>query len=84
MQGGFRSGSGCIDQILVLKQLVEKYREKRKKMHVAFIYLELAYDKVCREALWRVLHECGVDGYLIRSMSRLYNGSRERVRLGIG
>ena len=38
--------------------------------------LEKAHDKVCREELWRVLHECGVDGYLIRSMSSLYEGSR--------
>ena len=44
--------------------------------------LEKAYDKVCREALWRMLHECGVDGYLIRSMSSLYNISRACVRLG--
>ena len=29
-----------------------------------------------------MLHECGVDGYLIRSISSLYDGSRECVRLG--
>ena len=29
-----------------------------------------------------MLHECGVDGYLIRSMSSLYNGSRACMRLG--
>ena len=51
-------------------------------MHVAFMDLKKAYDKVWREALWRVLRECGVDGYLIRSMSSLYNGSRACVRLG--
>ena len=39
-QGVFRSGGGCIDQIFVLKQLVEKYREKRKKPYGAFIDLE--------------------------------------------
>ena len=81
-QGGFRSGKECIDQIFVLKQLVEKYREKRKELHIVFIDLEKAYDKVYREALWRVLHECGVDGYLIRIMSSLYNGSRACMRLG--
>ena len=32
-QGGFRYGRGCIDQIFVLKQLVEKYEEKRKELH---------------------------------------------------
>ena len=29
-----------------------------------------------------VLHECGVDGYLIRIMSSLYSGSKGCVRLG--
>ena len=29
-----------------------------------------------------MVHECGVDGYLIRIMSSLYNGSRACVRLG--
>ena len=29
-KGGFRSVRGCIDQIFVLKHLVEKYREKRR------------------------------------------------------
>ena len=51
-QGGFRSGRGCIDQIIILKQFVEKYREKRKELHVAFMNLEKAYNKACREKLW--------------------------------
>ena len=80
--GGLRSGRGCIDQIFVLRQLVEKYREKRKESHVAFMDLDKVYHKVFREELWRVLHECGVDGYLIRSMSSLYNGNRACVKLG--
>ena len=79
-QRGFRSGR-CIGQIFVLKQLVENYREKRKELHVAFMDLEKVYNKVCREELWRVLHECGVQGYLIRSMSSLYDGSQACVRL---
>ena len=40
------------------------------------------YDKVCREELRRMMHDCRVDGYLIRRMSNLYNGSRTCVRLG--
>ena len=65
-----------------MKQLVEKYRKKRKELHVAFMDLEKACDEVCSEELRTVLHECGVDGYLIRSMSSLYNGSRACVMLG--
>ena len=38
-----------MDQILLFKQLVEKYREKRKELYVALMHLEKAYDKVCRK-----------------------------------
>ena len=70
-QAGFRSGRGCIDQMFVVKQFVEKSREKMKEFDVTFMDLEKAYDKVCREALWGVLHEWGADGYLSGSMSSL-------------
>ena len=61
-QEGFRSSRGCIYLIFVLKQLVERFRKKRKELYVVFRDLEKVYDKVCKEELWRVLHECGVDG----------------------
>ena len=31
-----------------MKKLAEKYREKRKELHVAFMDLEKVYDKVYR------------------------------------
>ena len=40
----------------------EEYREKKKELHDEFIDLKKAYDKVCEEELWRVLHERGVHG----------------------
>ena len=43
-------------------------------MYIEFVDLEKAYDKVLRE--------CGVDGYLTRSISSLYDGSRSCGRFG--
>ena len=65
-----------------MKQLIEKYREKRKELHVAFMDPFKTSDKVCRKEMWRVLPEYGIDDYLIRIMSNLYDGSRARVRFG--
>ena len=62
--------------------MVEKYREKRKELYVAFMDMEKTYDKACREELWRMLHEYRVDGYLIRSMISSYDRSTAYVRLG--
>ena len=36
-QAGFRSASGYIDQIFVIRQLVKKHLEKGKKMFAVFV-----------------------------------------------
>ena len=41
-QGGFRSGSGCVDQIFTLKLIGENTREKKRRVYVGFIDLEKA------------------------------------------
>ena len=51
VQGDFRRGPGCVDQIFTIRQLSEKVLEKNKQMVVASIDLEKAYDKVCRDRL---------------------------------
>ena len=60
-QGGFRAGRECVDQIVTLKQILEKAREKKCRVYVRFIDLEKTYNRINREALWQVLrmHDMG-------------------------
>ena len=58
------------------KELVEKYREVRKELHVAFMKLEKMYYKVCREEPRRVLCDRRVEEYLIMAVKRIYNGCK--------
>ena len=44
-------------------------------MYIASMDLEKAYDRVCREELWRVLDECGVKEYLVIGMKSPYERS---------
>ena len=81
-QGGFRLGRGCIDQIFAVKQIVEKIIEKNKKVYMAFVDLEKAYDNVSREKLWKVLDEYGVKGKLLRAIQALYEDGKARVKVG--
>ena len=72
MQRGFRAGRGCVDQIFTLKQIGEKAWERERKVYVGFmLYLEKAYDRVNREALWQVLRMYDVGGKLLNS-TRVY------------
>lgn len=49
MQFGFTPGKGTTDVIFIVRQLLEKFRAKRKPTYYAFADLEKAYDKVHRK-----------------------------------
>ena len=80
-QGGFRRGRGCVDQVFALRSIVEKYLEKKREVYVAFMDLEKAYDRVDREAMWRVLQMYGVNGRLIEAIKGFYLESKCCVRV---
>ena len=82
VQGGFRRGRGCTDQIFTVRQICEKCLGKGKDVYFAFLDLEKAYDRVDRDAMWNVLRVYGIGGRLLRGVKSLYVGSKACVRVG--
>ena len=67
-QCGFCRGHGCADQIFPLRTAIEKSREFRHPLYMAFIDLRKAYDSVNRNTLWYILqHGYGIPEKLIKS-----------------
>ena len=76
-QHGFRPGKSTI---CILRMMHEKYREKGQDLHLVFVDLEKAYDRVPRELIWWSLRKKNVlEGY-IKVIQDMYKDSLTQIQ----
>ena len=83
-QLGFMKGRGTTDGIFCLRQVMEKFREKQRALHIVFIDLEKAYDRVPRQEVWRSLREKMVPEKYVVLIQEMYRNVFTRVRSSVG
>ena len=81
-QCGFRPGRGTLDQLYTLYRILEGAWEFAQSVHMCFVDLEKAFDRVPWAILWGVLREYGVPDPLLRAIRSLYHRSQSLVRIG--
>ena len=81
-QCGFRSNRSTADMIFAARQLLEKSREQRRDLYMAFIDLSKAFDSVDRDLLWKVLHKCGCPTRFVELIRCLHDGMSLKIRIG--
>ena len=59
----------------------EKFVDKNKCLYATHMDLGKAYDRVDRDAMWRVLGIYGINGQLLKAVQNLYEKSEVCVRV---
>ncbi|KAH1215226.1 NAD kinase 2, chloroplastic [Glycine max] len=79
-QFGFMPGRSTMEAIYLLRRVMEQYRMAQQDLHLIFIDLEKAYDRVPREILWKALEKKGVRVAYIRAIQDMYDRVSTSVR----
>ena len=74
VQNGFRKNRSGIDSTFVLNTILWKTMAKKKKVNLAFLDIEKAYDSVRRDILWKKMASMGFGGQFLNSIKCLYDG----------
>ena len=71
-QFGFVPRRGTTDAIFVVRQLQEKYLAVNKRLYIAFVDLEKAFDCVHRKVIWWALRKLGVEEWMVQLVQGMY------------
>ena len=71
-QAGFRKGRGTVNQIFILRNILEQANEWNATLYIHFVDFEKAFDSIHRNSLWTIMRKYGVPQKLIRMVKTLY------------
>ena len=83
-QNGFRPGRSTEDNLLLVRQIIDHCKSKKKKCYLAFIDLKKAFDRVRRDILWEVLKKANFSNHVINLIKALYQNTQQSVNLRWG
>ena len=72
IQAGFRKGYSTLDHVFVVKNLIDLYKLKKRKLFCCFVDYTKAFDTIWREALWHKLINYGIQGKILNVIKSLY------------
>ena len=83
-QFGFIPGRGTTDAIFVVRQLQMKYLAASKRLYMAFVDLEKAFDPVPQKVIWSALRKLGMEEWIVALVQGINANEGSHVHVGEG
>ena len=83
-QFGFMPGRSTTKAIHLLRRLMEKYKERKKDLHLVFIDLEKAYDSIPRSIVWDSLKSISISRGYIEIIQDMYGRVSTNIHTSVG
>ena len=71
-QAGFRTGRGTVEQIFILRNILEQVNEWNTTLYIHFVDFEKAFDSIHRNSLWSIMSQYGIPKKVIQMVKTLY------------
>ncbi len=78
-QASFRKDFHTMDNLYILRTLIEQNIHKRKKVYCCFVDFRKAFDTVPRDLLWQMLAEMGIVGRFMQCLQNMYSQDSVKV-----
>lgn len=79
-QNGFRPGRSTINAIHTVEQIIQKYREYNKNLHITFIDFRGAFDTIDRSKMRRALKKLAIPNKLIKLQQLCLQNSKAKIK----
>ena len=83
-QARFCEGRETRDQIVNIRNVIEKCREHRLPLYMCFIDYSKAFNCVSHPQMWETMKKLGFPSHLVDLISRLYEDQESAVRTSSG
>jgi hypothetical protein len=78
-QAGFRKGRSCIDQIHVIRRILESAIDKQLSIFITFVDFKKAFDSITRKTMLNILRHYGVPVKIVNAIEAIYHNSKSVV-----
>ena len=79
-QFGFRPGMSTTEPVFALRQLHEKCSENNNDLHMVFVDIEKAFDRIPMDLIWWCLRKKGVPEEYVKIVLDMYRSSKTQTR----